>query len=117
MIFYFWGWYVMHNLPDIPELFKQFMFGSFLTVITAWLCNIYFKISMHALALGGMVFYVLMIAQTNEGASGQWLLPGDADSRAVSTSRLIVSNHHPAEIYSGLLFGALPPQNGAGPKN
>lgn len=56
MIFYFWCWYVLNNQQGIPPLLIRFLLGSFITVIIAWIANIYFKISMHGLAVGRMAF-------------------------------------------------------------
>jgi hypothetical protein len=105
MIFYFWGWYVFRNFNEIPDLQKQFLLGSFITVIAAWLANIYFKISMHALAMGGMALFMLYIAFSSEGGSGQYASLGLLIAGMVCTARMIVSDHKPVEIYSGLLIG------------
>ena len=59
MVFYFWAWYVSRSLQDSEKILTNFLFGSFLTVIAAWMANIYFKISMHAMAIGGMAFFIL----------------------------------------------------------
>lgn len=107
MIFYFWGWYVLRNFNEIPVVFKQFLLGSFITVIAAWLANIYFKISMHALALGGMALFILYITYSAEGSSGQYASISLLITGIVCTSRMIVSDHRPVEIYSGLVIGIL----------
>jgi len=106
MIFYFWCWYVMKSFKEIPPLFIQFMLGSFITIIIAWLANIYFKISLHALAVGGMACFMLIVAQVADGSSGQWVAASILIAGAVCSSRLMVSDHYPSEIYLGLLSGA-----------
>jgi hypothetical protein len=105
MIFYFWAWYVSRSLQDKEEIFTGFLFGSFLTVVAAWMANIYFKVSMHAMAMGGMLFFVLWLSFSDDGTSGLYpsiilLITG-----IVCTARMIVSDHRPFEIYSGLLIG------------
>jgi hypothetical protein len=107
MIFYFWGWYVLRNFNEVPDILKQFLLGSFITVIAAWLANIYFKISMHALAMGGMLFFILWASFATEGSSGLFSSSALLIAGAVCTARMIVSDHHPIEIYSGLLLGIL----------
>ncbi len=58
MIFYFWCWFVLRNFTVIPGFFRQFLLGSFITIIGAWLANIYFKVSLHAVAAGvNVLFY------------------------------------------------------------
>ena len=105
MIFYFWTWYVSRSLQDSEKVFTGFLLGSFLTVIAAWMANIYFKISMHAMAIGGMAFFILWVSFSGDGTSGLYpsiilLIAG-----MVCTSRMIVSDHRPVEIYAGLLIG------------
>ena len=103
MIFYFWAWYVSRSQQDAPELLKAFLLGSFLTVIAAWLANIYFKISMHALALGGMLFFIIWVSFSGEGTSGLYPAIALLITGIVCSARMIVSDHHPVEIYSGLV--------------
>ena len=57
MIFYFWTWHVYANLDDIPPVAIHFLLGAFLGVCGAWMCNIYYKISMHAIAAGGLAAF------------------------------------------------------------
>jgi hypothetical protein len=107
MVFYFWAWYVSRSLQDSEELFTGFLFGSFLTVIAAWLANIYFKVSMHAMAIGGMVFFIMRVSFADDGTSGLYPSLALLIGGIVCTSRMIVSDHKPVEIYSGLLLGVL----------
>lgn len=107
MIFYFWCWFVLHDFTAIPVLFRQFMLGCFVTIIAAWLANIYFKISLHALAVGGMACFMLLLAGSSEGFSAIYIAVAILIAGAVGSARLIVSDHGSFEIYSGLLTGAL----------
>jgi len=107
MIFYFWAWYVSRNQQDNNEIFTGFLLGSFLTVIAAWLANIYFKISMHALAIGGMLFFILWLSFSGDGTSGLYPSVAMLVAGIVCTARMIISDHRPIEIYSGLLIGML----------
>lgn len=107
MIFYFWAWYVSRSQQDNPEMFTGFLFGSFLTVIAAWLANIYFKISMHALAIGGMLFFILWVSFSGDGTSALYPSVAMLVAGLVCTARMIISDHRPVEIYSGILMGIL----------
>jgi hypothetical protein len=106
MLFSFWCWNVFRNLPDYPEHFTNFLLGSFITIIVGWLANIYFKISMHGLAAGGMLAFVLGVAITGEGSSGQYIAAAILLTGLICTARLIVSDHKPFEVYAGLFVGA-----------
>jgi hypothetical protein len=106
MIFYFWAWYVLRNLSDTSPLLKQFLLGSFLAVVAAWMLNIYYKVSMHAIAVGGLAVYFLLQAFTQYDVTGLYFSIAILIAGLVCTSRLLVSDHHPFEIYTGLMAGA-----------
>jgi len=107
MIFYWWAWNVYRNLPDIPVASIHFLLGSFLAVCAAWFCNIYFKISMHAIAMGGLVMFFLLFSFTDGFTSGLYLPIAILIGGIVCTSRLILSSHSLFEIYVGLFIGLL----------
>ncbi len=107
MIFYFWAWYVSRSQADNHELFKIFFLGTFITVIAAWIANIYFKISMHALATGGMLFFIFWTSFSGESTSGLYASVAMLITGIVASSRMIVSDHRPFEIYSGLFIGMI----------
>lgn len=107
-IFYFWLFLVFKNQEQIPIILTAFVLGIFLASSLALIANSYFKISMHALGMGAlagvglvlifsgfpyMLFLPLMLI---------FLITG-----IVCTSRLIVSDHAPFDIYAGLLFAII----------
>jgi hypothetical protein len=106
MIFYFWVWYVFKNLPGSPFEIKLFLLGAFLTVCGGWFANIYFKISMHTLAMGGVLMFFLIISM-RQPELAPYLAIVILLTGIVTTSRLLVSNHTNGEVYSGLAVGAL----------
>ena len=107
-IFYFWTYLVLKNHPETPVLLTAFILGIFLASSTALIANIYFKISMHALGVGA--FSGLMLLIIFSGFSYMIFLPAMVVfilTGIVATSRLIVSNHTPFEIYTGILIAIL----------
>ena len=107
-IFYFWTYLVLKNLPETPVLLTAFILGIFLASSTALIANIYFKISMHALGVGAFSGLMLLLVFT--GFSYMIFLPAMIIfilTGVVATSRLIVSNHTPFEIYTGILVGII----------
>jgi hypothetical protein len=107
MIFYWWAWNVFRNLPDNPPASVHFLLGTFLAVCGGWFSNIYFKISMHAMAVGGLAMFFILFSFTDGFSSGLYLALSLIIAGIVCTSRLIVSDHTPFEIYFGLFVGAL----------
>ncbi len=106
MIFYFWAWYVAHRQKENPEPFIDFLLGSFLAVCAAWFLNIVNKVSMHAIAIGGFAMFFLLHAFSQSDVTGIYFSIAILIAGVVCTSRLIVSDHTPAEIYLGLIAGA-----------
>ncbi len=107
MIFYFWCWFVLRNFSEIPLLFRQFLLGSFITLIAAWMANIYFKVSLHALAMGGMVCFMALVVFGVEGGSGAYLAVATIVAGLVCSARLILGAHHTGDVYTGFVLGAL----------
>ncbi len=107
MIFFFWAQYSLREQPEIPRILVAFMFGVFISSAAALIANIYFKISMHAIGMGGLIGIGYVIMQQNTmlmtwPLSAAFLIAG-----LVCTARLIVSDHTQKEIYTGLLAGFL----------
>lgn len=107
MIFYWWTWNVYKNLGDSPPIAVNFLFGAFLAICGAWMCNIYFKISMHAIAIGGAMMFFLLFSFRDEYASGLYLSLAVLATGLVCTARFICSDHTPFQIWSGLIIGML----------
>lgn len=104
-IFFFWAYLVFRNQPEVPSIMTVFTFAVFLSSSAALIANIYFKISMHAIGMGGVVgLFVVIMRQDNflmtVPLTIAFLLTG-----IVCTSRLIVSDHSTKEIYAGLVLG------------
>ena len=104
-IYFFWGYLVFRNQPSIPSILTAFTFAVFLSSSVALIANIYFKISMHAIGMGGVMGLFLVIMNSNTmlmtgPLSLVFLITG-----MVCTARLLISNHSDKEIYMGLLVG------------
>lgn len=108
MIFYFWAARVFFKFnPELDPVLPSFMTGIFLTTVVGLLSNIYFKISMHAMGAGGLLGIFLLIMRSNTMLMTWPLCLALLVTGIVCTSRLIVSDHTPKEIYIGLLAGLL----------
>jgi hypothetical protein len=99
---------VFRNQPEVPVILTSFMFGAFLASSAALIANIYFKISMHALGVGSLCGLMLIIIFSGFTyavflmAMLVFLITG-----IVCTSRMIVSDHKPGDIYSGIFIAIL----------
>ena len=105
MTFFFWAQYALREQPEIPRILVVFMFGVFISSAAALIANIYFKVSMHAIGMGGLTGIFFVIMQQNSMLMTWPLSAALLIAGLVCTSRLIVSDHNPKDIYSGLLIG------------
>jgi hypothetical protein len=85
----------------------SFILGIFLSSSAALLANIYFKVSIHAIGMGGWLG-IFLIMFYNGTMLMSWplalvlILTG-----MVCTSRLILNEHRPFDIYAGLFIGLI----------
>jgi hypothetical protein len=108
MIFYFWMARVLFNYkPELTPLLASFMTGVFITTAIALIANIFYKISMHAIGCGGMLGIFIIIMNSNSMLMTWPLSLALLITGLVCTSRLIVSDHTPKEIYMGLAVGLI----------
>lgn len=108
MIFYFWMARVFFNFkPDLTPVLAVFMTGVFLTTALALIANIFSKISMHAIGCGGMLGIFIIIMNSNSMWMAWPLCIALLITGITCTSRLLVSNHTPKEIYLGLAVGLI----------
>lgn len=104
-IFFFWSYQVFKNQHEIPVILTSFAFAVFLSSSMALMANIYFKISMHAIGMGGVVGLFVIIMQQNTMLMTVPLAIGLLITGIVCTSRLLISDHSNKEIYTGLIIG------------
>jgi len=107
MIFFFWSYYSLREQPDIPRILVSFMFGVFISSSAALIANIYYKVSMHAIAMGGIIGLFLVVMEQHNMLMTGPLFIAILIAGVVCTARLIVSDHTSKEIYAGLLIGIL----------
>ena len=107
MFFYFWIFYVSKNLTGNSPLFVMLMLAVFISSITSLMANIYFKVSMHAIAMGVMLsFFIIMTLQPNVDLTA-YLALAAITAGVVCTARLLVSDHRPFEVYAGFVLGVI----------
>jgi hypothetical protein len=105
MFFYFWTSYVFRNLPDTPPVAAHFVLGTFLVVCATWMCTIFYKVSMHAAAMGGLIAFYVLFGRVDPYISGLYLTIPILIAGIVCTSRLILGSHNRFEMVSGFFVG------------
>ncbi|HVZ55744.1 MAG TPA: phosphatase PAP2 family protein [Chitinophagaceae bacterium] len=106
-IWYFWAWYVRHNLPDTPNELIYFSLGIFLAGSAGLIANIFMKVSMHAMAMGVAAAFLVLLALHQDIRFTLYVSVAILATGLVCTGRLICSDHSPREIYTGLAIGVV----------
>ena len=105
MIFYWWMWYLSRNFTDQPVVLKFYFFSIFIATTAGLMCNTFFKISMHAMGVGGLLVFAVFTAFYYKLYLGADLSIVMIIAGMVCTVRLILSEHSNFEIYAGLVVG------------
>lgn len=103
--YFFWAFYVSRSLSGSPAFMTFFFLGIFLAASAALMANNYFKISMHGLAVGGGAAFMILLGMVSGEPMTLAISISTIVTGMVCTSRLLVSDHHPFEVYAGLLAG------------
>lgn len=107
MIFYWWLWYLSRTFTDQPDVLKFFYFGIFLNTVFGLVINNFIKISMHSMGAGTLLMLMILTLGRYETFLGADLLVVTFLAGLICTARLLLNEHSTAEIYTGLIVGAL----------
>jgi len=105
--FYFWTYYVFRSQPENPTILVLMCRGMFMASSIALIANNYFKISMHAIACGGMLGLFILTIQDGTLSSGIPMMIGFFITGSVLTARKIISDHTWFDLLTGLAVGLL----------
>ena len=104
-VWYFWIWYVWRNLPDYPKPPVQLALAIWISASLGLMANIIMKVSLHAISMGVMVAFILLLAFSQELNFGVYISIALLVTGLVCSARFIVSDHTPKEVYGGLVVG------------
>ncbi len=113
MIWYFWISYVWFNfgktrdVVDMPREAVEFAMATFISTIIGLMVNIKMKVSLHAISAGLVLTFFIIMGFTQDINVGTWLTVVLVITGLICTSRFIVSDHTPEEVYGGLVTGAV----------
>lgn len=106
MIFYFWTNHVFKNMPGgSPFIIRALLLGSFWGIVAIFMVSIFFKISMHTTAAGGMIGIMIILLFINPINMAVPLFAGIFLAGLIGTSRLLLNAHTPLEIWAGYALG------------
>ena len=118
-ILYLWIFRNVLENPNIPHPYKVFVLGATIGLFIAFFINLFSKISMHAVGMGGLVgmliltvsFYsypsfIMQIGTFGFEVKTYYLLMlGIIFSGIVGSSRLFLGAHEIDDLYGGFLVG------------
>ena len=107
MIFYFWAYHVINNIGGTPFILKALLLGTFWSIIAIFVISIFVKISMHAVAAGGMVGILAVLLVVNPINMVPALYTGLILAGLIGTARLMLRAHAVGEVWLGYFVGAL----------
>lgn len=114
MMWYFWANLVMKNMsvafPGIettPVMLQVLVKGAYWNVIAMFMCSIFFKISMHTVAAGGMLGMFIVLLMVNPVSMTIPLFIAIIIAGIIGTARLLLGAHTQFEIWSGYILGII----------
>ena len=106
-IWYFWIWYVWRNLPDYPADAIRLALAIWISASLALMANIVMKVSLHAIAMGILVSFLLLLSFSGGPGFGIYITAAVLIAGLVCTSRFLVSDHRNVEVYGGFFLGVI----------
>ncbi len=106
-VWYFWIWYVWRNFPEYPKPAVQLALAIWISASLGLLANIVMKISLHAISMGIMLSFIMLLGFAQSLNFGIYISVAIFITGLVCTSRFILTDHTPKEIYGGLALGIM----------
>jgi hypothetical protein len=103
-VFYYLTYYIMKG-SHVTMIFGYFMLGSTFLVICALVITFFHRISLHMIAMGGLLGGALALGIGHPLNITGLILALILIAGVTGTARLMIHPQKPREIYSGLLVG------------
>jgi hypothetical protein len=104
MMCYWWISHVFKNL-EAPLIMQVLLRGAYWGLIVLFICSIFYKISMHTMAAGGMIGVLIVLLMIAPVSMTIPLFIGIVIAAISGTARLLLGAHTQFEIWTGYIFG------------
>lgn len=105
-VFYCWLSVNLFYNPGYPKGFILFTLAATLALMLSFIINLFSKISLHAIGVGGFIgFVVLTMLYYSYDNLESILLGSIILGGIIGSSRLVLNAHQPREVYYGYLVG------------
>lgn len=106
-LFFYATYHIFSELP-VDTIFTLFILGATLLVLISLLINYFYKISLHMMALGGLLATLLGFSFLIHQDIRLYLFLIILISGLTGTARLKLEAHTPSQVYTGFLLGVVP---------
>ena len=90
---------------QIPVFLKAFILASTLLVISVTIINLWWKISIHAVAAGALVSVVIILSIKMYSPLTSYLVATILAGGLILSSRLKLNSHNPSQVWFGFFTG------------
>jgi hypothetical protein len=102
---FFGAWYYLLHRAQLPQVVLWFAFGATLSIVLAFVCNFFWKISAHLVGAGGITGTLIAISYQMNVPMVWQIVAALVGSGLIGFARLKITTHRPAQIYGGFLLG------------
>lgn len=106
VVFQMSTFYVFSQAP-MPSLFPNLVLGAAFSVVTAFVINLKWKVSIHMLGMGGIVGTLIGLMLRYQVEALNLVIALVLVSGLVGYSRLKLNAHTPLQVYVGFILGTL----------
>jgi len=103
-LFFYATYYIFRELP-VNTIFNIFMLGATLLVLISLLINYFYKISLHMMALGGLLATLTGFSFLIHQDISLYIFFLLIITGITGTARLKLNAHTPSQVYAGFLIG------------
>jgi len=103
---YILTYFFLNRLP-VSSVVPGFALGACIAITINLFVLLRWKISSHAIAVGGLVGTVLVLFSLNPLISPLWVAAAFIIAGLVGTARLLLNAHTPAQVYVGFFTGLI----------
>lgn len=107
-VFYLWiFWNLFQSTHASPRIFVSFVLGATIGLFLSFFINIFAKISMHTVGMGGLLAVVAILTADARSVVNMPVVMMIVIGLAglIGTCRLVLKAHEPSEIYGGYFIG------------
>lgn len=105
MVFYIWTFMAVKNALQLPYIMVVFILGTVASLMAAFFINLFHKLSIHMVGMGGLLTACILMMMTSERSMAVILPAMIVLTGLTATARLYLKAHTPVELYTGFLVG------------